>query len=817
MQVLSSRIASVPLRVLTGIRFGVLGALLIGLGVPHRSAVLRANGAADEVRFFEQKIRPLLVEHCYECHSEETGEQQGGLLLDRQSGWIEGGETNKAVIPGEPDASLLVIAIGYEDDELQMPPDGRLDDEAIDLFRQWIRRGAQGPADDMGETEFSRLGDQDYLFDQATKHWAFQPIRAVSPGPLRTPPAQSSVNQSDRNLESRWGDREIDRFVWNAMHQVDLAPSGRADAATIVRRLTYDLTGLPPTFEQVVGFVDAAEVDFDEATSRLIDQLIESPAYGQHLGRLWLDVVRYADTDNDYRPDTRTPHYYPFAFSYRDYVVDSLNSDKPFDQFLKEQLAADLMGFPKGGPEMAALGFYATGPYANRAQTEAFDDWIDVTTRGLMGITVACARCHDHKFEPVPTADYYSLRGVFAAVARANPLDEKKQPLMTAYSAPDSEVKDYQRKRAAIDAKISAATGKKSKGNNRSVAEKIRETELAELLTFHPGAPARAMVVNERGKPPESFIFVRGDAAARGDAVPRRFLQVLDPSQVEFPKDKSGRLELAQKIASSQNPLTARVFVNRVWGQLIGSHLVATPSDFGLQGSPPTHPELLDWLANDFVRHGWSVKHLVRRIVSTETYRQSSRFRESAAAIDAENTWSWRANRKHLSIEAIRDSMLLVSGQLNRRVGGHAEHLWGKDYTRRRAIYGFINRFNLDPTLRAFDFPAPVQSQPARGESIVAQQALFTLNAPFVVDQAAAIVSSESFLRFEADTEKTEDLFRVILGREPAANEVARALKLVEFQQRFQQPDQKPSRFINSPWPLIAQALLMSNEFQYVD
>jgi hypothetical protein len=445
------------------------------------------------------------------------------------------------------------------------------------------------------------------------------------------------------------------------------------------------------------------------------------------------------------------------------------------------------------------------------------DDWIDVTTRGLLGLTVACARCHDHKFEPVPTADYYSLRGVFAAVSRVDPLAEDKQPLLKTYSPKESDVNDYEQKRAEIDKKIRDAAGKKANANNRLISQKIRETELAELLLSHPGAPARAMVVTERNKPPQSYVFVRGDATSPGDPVPRRFLRVLDPEQVEFPDDVSGRLELANQIASPSNPLTARVFVNRIWGHLIGSHLVATSSDFGLQGSPPTHPELLDWMANDFLNHDWSVKHLVRRIVSSQTYQQSSRSRSAAAELDPENTWLWRANRKRLSIEAIRDSMLDVSDQLDTRLGGHAERLWGQDYTRRRAIYGFINRFNLDPTLRAFDFPAPVQTQPARGESIVAFQALFTMNSPFVIDQASVIAEREAFSQIETDQARIQYLFRTILGRNPTSEESSRAFQLVEFQQRFQNPDRPSTRFIDSPWPLLAQALLMSNEFQYVD
>lgn len=766
-----------------------------------------AAGSSDELRFFEQKIRPLLVEHCYECHSEEAGEQQGGLLLDRRSGWIEGGDTNKAVVPGEPDASLLVTAIRYDNEDLQMPPEKRLDDEAIALIEQWVKRGAHGPSDDLGETEFSRLGDQEYLAEQAAGHWAFQPVRPVAADTIE--PAAGK--------HARWNDQAIDRYVFDSLREAGLTPSPQTDAATLIRRLTFDLTGLPPSFEQVAAFCEDAKVDVDRAASQLIDELLQSPEFGQHLGRLWLDVVRYADTDNNYRPDTRTPHYHPFAFSYRDYVVESLNADKPYNQFLKEQMAADLMGFGPDSPEIAALGFLATGPYSSRAQAEALDDWIDVTTRGLMGMTVACARCHDHKFEPVPTADYYSLRGVFAALSRISPLDEKRQPLLTSYAPTESQRHDFEKKRSAIEAKINDATGKKAKGNNRSISQKIRETELAELLTFHPGAPARAMVVTERGNPPASYIFVRGDATARGAEVSRHFLSVLDSEQEAFPSSVSGRLELAEKIASPDNPLTARVLVNRVWGHLVGSHLVATTSDFGLQGSPPTHPRLLDWLADDFMRHNWSIKHLVRQIVSSRSYQQSSRSRSDAVELDPENRWLWRANRKHLLIEAIRDSMLAVSGELDRRVGGHPERLWGKDYSHRRAIYGFINRFNLDPTLRAFDFPAPVQTQPARGESIVAQQTLFTLNSPFVIDRAAVLASDEAFAKLKSDQDRITSLFRTILGRDPAAVEIARAMKVVEFQQRFENPARKPSRLIDSPWPLLAQGLLMSNEFQYVD
>jgi hypothetical protein len=502
----------------------------------------------------------------------------------------------------------------------------------------------------VGETAFSRLGDQGYLFEQAASHWSFQPIASITL-PQATDPA--------------WNQNPIDRFVFTGLSKDRLSPSPLADSRVLIRRLYYDLTGLPPTMAVVEKFVADAKI-FHEATMRqAFESLLDTPAYGQHIARMWLDVARYADTDSAYRPDTRTPHYFPFAFTYRDYVIESFNVDKPFDQFVKEQLAADLMGFESTAPEIAALGFLAVGPHANRAAAEALDDWIDLTTRGLMGVSVACARCHDHKYEPIPTADYYSLRGVFASITRPSPLDEERLPLLTGYEPNATDLADYQKKRSAIDKKIKAAAGKRTGGNNRSVATKIRETELAQLLLFHPGAPAHAMVVTEKRSQPASFIHIRGDAAVRGDSVPRRFLKLIDSEQASFPDETSGRLQLAEKIADRANPLTARVIVNRVWGHVMGSHLVGTPSDFGLQGHRPTHPELLDWLTADFMAHNWSIKRLVKTIVASRTYQQQSLHRDSMVAIDPLNRQLWRATRKHLSIEALRDSLLSVAGTLD--------------------------------------------------------------------------------------------------------------------------------------------------------
>lgn len=594
-----------------------------------------------------------------------------------------------------------------------------------------------------------------------------------------------------------------------------MSPSSPANARALLRRLHYDLTGLPPNFDQVSEFVQSTShnAEFEP----YVDQLLSSAEYGQHFARLWLDVVRYADTDSFYRPDTKTPHYFPFAFTYRDYVIEAFASDKPYDQFIKEQLAADLMGFSPGSPEIAALGFLAVGPHANRATTEALDDWIDLTTRGLMGITVACARCHDHKYEPVPTTDYYALRGVFAALTRLDPLDDSKLPSISGYVPAPSDVEDFERQRAAIEAEIAAAAGRTNKGNNLPIPTKIRETKLAELLAFHPGGPAHAMIVTEKKNPPAAFVFLRGDAAARGERVERRFLQILAPEMQPYPEDASGRLQLAEQIVSAENPLTARVLVNRIWQSLIGSALVETDSDFGLQGAAPTHPELLDWLAADFVDNGWSIKHLVRTIVTSRTYQQSSAHRPQMAARDPQNAMLWRANRKHLSIESLRDSLLEVTGQLDHRCLGRPEPLWGEEATRRRATYGFINRFNLDPTLRAFDFPTPMQTQPARGESIVAPQALFLMNSPIVIEQAATATRLPRFGECDSDALRVDALFQIILQRTATKHEVMRAMKFLDVQRSMERRVKPAKRSLGNAWELVAHSLLMSNEFQYVD
>ncbi|MEM7145645.1 MAG: PSD1 and planctomycete cytochrome C domain-containing protein [Verrucomicrobiota bacterium] len=758
---------------------------LIAMGIAGLACLFPLEGVAEGGKdgggatFFERRVRPILVEHCYECHSEAEDERKGGLLLDRETGWLEGGDSGKAVVPGNLDGSLLIAAVRYADSDLEMPPKYELDEGEVKLLEQWVARGAPGPADDMGDTEFSQLGDQEFIFGKAREHWAFRPLAKVEPVEVDHP---------------RWNGTAIDRLLYTAMAEEGLSPSPRAGEAVLKRRLAYDLTGLPPAGGEggdLEGYVD---------------DLLGSPRFGEHFARMWLDVARYADTANTYRADTKTPHYYPWAFTYRDYVIEAFNEDKPYGEFVKEQLAADLMGLREDAPELAALGFIGVSPYRDMSD-DFVDDAIDVTFRGFLGMTAACARCHDHKYEPIPTADYYSLYGVFRSVKRPAPWDVEEFPVILGYDPGPKQESDYEMKRAAVDEKIVEAGDKKRGGNNRSVAEEIRQTELAELFLFHDGAPARAMSVKEAGKPVEPAIFIRGEPGSRGDRVPRRFLKILDEEQTAFPAKASGRMEIAERIVDEGNPLTARVFVNRVWGALMGTYLVDTPSDFGLQGSGPSHPELLDWLAGEFLASGGSLKHLVKVIVSSEAYRQRSRERDDMAANDPENVNYWRANSKRLTIEELRDSLLAVSGELDLRMRGRSAPLWGEGHTKRRSVYGYINRFNLDPTLRNFDFPSPIQSQGKRTEDIVAPQALFTMNSPFVIDRAKELVASLDFGDGVNRQERIDAIFERVLQRKSDEGEREKFGRFIDLQR---------DRGVHA-WPLVAQAVMMSNEFLYVD
>ncbi len=672
--------------------------------------------------FFERRIRPVLVEHCFACHSAAAKPPQGGLRLDTAAGLRAGGDSGPAIAAGRPDDSLLVAALRYQ--SLEMPPSGKLTDAVIADFEQWIAAGALDPRID------APPGDGAGEHADARDHWAFQRPAKADP-PATGGEADHGDAQAPDGAARTLG--EVDRFVEAKLRQAGLRLAPPAEARTLLRRLSYDLTGLAPTADELDDF--AARCN-DEAYAAAVDRLLASPRFGERWGRFWLDVARYADTKGYVFEEDRN---YPAAYKYRDWVIGAFNSDVPFDRFVVAQLAADQLDDPTARP---AMGFLTLGRRFLNNPHDINDDRIDLITRGLMGLTTACARCHDHKFDPIPTADYYSLYGVLA--------------------------------------------------NSKE--------------TFSDDMPP---LLEDGDRPVEQVVFLRGQPGNRGPVVSRHFLSCLTEGEPQPFARGSGRLELAESIASRDNPLTARVWVNRIWAHLFGRGIVATASDFGTRGEPPTHPELLDWLAVAFMDDGWSTKRMIRRLVLSQAYRQASTVEDDArragVAADPENRLLWRMNRRRLDLEAFRDSLLAAAGRLDLAMGGPSVKLTEPPFPARRAVYGFIERQNLPAFFRTFDFANPNVHTPARPQTASPQQALFLLNSPFVLEQARAL--AERSAGDGTDFERLARLYRYALGRGPTLAEAADA-------HEFLSSAGNPSR---ERWEELAQVLLMCNEFMFVD
>lgn len=1045
--------------------------------------------ADDEggIEFFETKIRPVLVQRCYECHSAEANKSEGGLRLDSREGLLQGGDNGPAIVAGAPDESLLLSAIKYED--FEMPPAGRVADSIADDFAKWIEIGAPDPREGEAKSE-----DGEIDFEEAARFWAFQAPRKSDLPTVR---------------DSAWPLNEIDLFVLARMEQESLRPVRTTDKRELLRRATFDLIGLPPTLEETEAFLAD---DSPDAYARLIDRLLASPHYGERWGRHWLDVARYAEDQAHtfgVRPNSE-------AWRYRQWVIDALNDDMAYDQFVRMQIAGDQLDETLGYDRFVALGYFGLGAvyYKNsdkaKAEADELDDRVDTLTRGFLGLTVSCARCHDHKFDPIPTSDYYSLAGIFdssplasvpltepdvvkaydegqkrieiakAAVADRTrelresfaeasvdtvsehllairtrraakvrdeslsredlaqstglsatsmrlweeflesdkakrhapfaewlalaeptarpPTDDDRQVAERAANAVERTIQDVIAKKdgrpgattdpessptteplfasppitrespsVEIDVALngsrelylvisdagdgnscdhadwidpvlvtndgeirltdlkwrSATAGYGSVNLNRSVAgEPLRigdsafvngigthapcviaydlplgalrfratagldvsgtgqgsgatvtfavfdatppktfvtssddqakdavdskitkaETELlkdvfgdgglfrlsdtefdaalsderkAELATLKstletvtreapPMYPVAHAIRDDR--PKDMHVFIRGNPARKGEVAPRRFLRILESETPEPYVSGSGRRELADDIASDANPLTARVLVNRVWQHHFGRGIVSTPSNFGRLGDPPSHPELLDWLTVDFMEHGWSIKHLHRRIMLSATYRLSSEYDSRNAEIDGDARYLWRMNRRRLDVEAWRDSLLSVSGELDRTIGGENGSLQGN----RRTVYAKISRHQLDELLRIFDFPDANVTSEKRTVTTAPQQQLFVLNSDFVVQRANALVER---LRTDgaSDEERIERAFRLLFSRPPSEEEMRVGLEFL-VASASDAEDQKLD-----PWRQYAQALLSLNEFLYVD
>ena len=742
---------------------------------------------AEQVEFFEKSVRPILAEHCYGCHGAKK--QQSGLRLDTADGARKGTQEGPVIVPGDAEKSSLIRAVRRKGDA-PMPPDSELTNEQVATLEQWVQMGAPYPA-----TAVAAMAD-------AKKHWAFQKVTDPPvPGPAANP---------------------IDAFIVAKLAENKLAPMPRADKRTLARRAYFDLTGLPPTADEL----DAFEKDLDpKAYEKLIDKLLASPHYGERWGRYWLDVARYADSKGYVFTEDRN---YPYAYTYRDYVIRSFNEDKPFDRFVIEQLAADKLPLGDDKRPMAAMGFLTVGRRFSNNIHDITDDRIDVVTRGLMGLTVTCARCHDHKFDPIPAADYYSLYGVFASSNEPKDLPQIGEPedkkafekFLAEHGKLEQAVADERAKRtAAKKAGVNALTGGLGfQPNDRRLLNRADKNELDKLQkkadefkAKSPAAPPRAMVMTDNPQPVQQVVFLRGNPNNHGPKVPRQMPAVVGYKRSPFTAG-SGRLEMARAIASKDNPLTARVFVNRVWTWHFGQGLVRTPSDFGLRAEPPTHPELLDWLTSRFVEDGWSVKKLHRRIMLSDAYTRGSVTSPDAARLDPDNRWLSHQNRKRHDFEAMRDSLLAVSGQLDRTVYGRSVDLFKPPFSPRRAVYAYIDRQNLPGTFRAFDLASPEQHTPQRFVTTVPQQALFLLNSPFVTDAARAVVKRPEVVKATDSATKVMAVYRAVLSRPPTTDEAELAKAFVTT------AEQSETKLGHLPaWEQLAQVLLLSNEFAFAD
>ena len=636
-----------------------LALLTTALAIP--TSVVKQNPTPEQAAFFEAKIRPILVNQCQSCHGKS--QQLGGLRLDSADALRKGGDSGPAVVAGNPDASLLVKAV-RQSGPLKMPQGGKLSPSEVADIEGWVRMDAPWPAS---------LGKKPALL------WSLQPVGRIAPPSIR---------------DKAWVSNPIDTFVLSKIEAAKLTPAQPADRHTLLRRVTYDLTGLPPTVSEMDGFLTDRSPN---AYEKVVDRLLVSPRYGERWARHWLDVARYADTKGYVFEEDRT---YPNAYTYRDWVIKALNEDMPYDRFIIDQLAADRLPEVQNGVDkrpLAALGFLTVGRRFLNQQPDIIDDRIDVTMRGFQAFTVGCARCHDHKFDPIPTQDYYSLYAVFASSEeRTAPISEKwiRDPweLYNSQLTSDqtairdlivTQVKRLRQEKTSPEIKQvlqALRVEQVPDGNNLAKlssafepAERTRlaslQASLARLKLNAPRTPEFAMAMTDRSNPADGFVFKRGNPGNHGEPAPRRFLLALTKPGTERThwSADSGRLELAQAIASKDNPLTARVFVNRVWQHLFGTGIVRTASDFGHQGERPTDPALLDYLAATFMENGWSIKKLQRLIVTSATYRQSSAVSPSAAEFDPENRLWSHANRRRLDLEEMRDSMVAASGQLDLR------------------------------------------------------------------------------------------------------------------------------------------------------
>jgi hypothetical protein len=792
---------------------------------PSDPALHEAVITPDQEQFFEAKIRPVLVTQCGKCHSKTAEKLRGGLRLDSREGLRKGGNSGPAIVPGQPDESALIRAIRYNDEDLQMPPKGKLPNGVVADFEAWIRMGAPDPRTEAAPAPTGRTSAD---LAKAREFWSFRSPKKSSP-PM--------VKRSD------WPHGDIDCFLLTELEAHGLSPVGDADRARLLRRVTFDLSGLPPTPKELDAFLADKSPG---AFAKVVDRLLASARFGERWGRHWLDVARYAESSG------KTNFTYPQAWRYRDWAIASFNADKTYDQFVREQIAGDLLSADDDGTranQIIATGFLALGSKAHDAEIrgqfvlDLVDEQIEATTRAFLGLTVACARCHDHKLDPILQRDYYALSGIFRSTQtcsgtlagvfpnfNASPLIElpagANVPSAVPALAPEQRAAMEDRLAALIRERDAIPPGEANRDRLRRSNSMIA-TLRHRLLVDRPGSSPRAfaMGVRERDEPIDSPLYVRGELDQPGAVVPRGLVRVLCDESSASIASGSGRRELADWLASPSNSLTARVMVNRVWLHLFGRGLVPTPDNFGAAGARPSHPELLDTLSVDFMNDGWSIKRLIRRVVLSRAYGLDSAHDPRNFEADPDNVFVWRMSKLRLEAEAVRDALLFVGGRLATgpppgsavaRVGeGLAKFIRvdGLDSSdMHRSVYLPVIRDRVLDSLALFDFADPSLVTGERAMTTGPAQALYFLNGPLVIQQAEAL--ADRVRAVEGDETHRVDLAnRIALARGPTAAETDRALA---FQRKFaaRVGGNDPAR---RAWSAFCQALLAGAEFRYRD
>ena len=832
----------------------ILGPLLVAALLISCSRVSAQESSTDGVEFFEKNIRPLLVRRCYSCHSKKAGKAEGGLVLDSKVGWQRGGERGAAVVPRDVDASLLVSAVRYADADLQMPPDNRLTETEVAVLERWVAMGAPDPRTEEPTTSTNSFVPSDPVAGR--RHWAFRPLTA----------AQVPEIQGDS-----WSRTDIDAFVVEKLTANSLSPSPDADRRSLVRRLYFQLIGLPPSPKQVSDFLNDSRPD---AVARLVDQLLESPQFGVRWGRHWLDLARYADSNG-----LDENFLFREAWRYRNWVIEAVNADMPFDRFLLEQIAGDILPFDsieQRDRQRIASGFLVIGPKVLLGNSpderimDVADEQMDTIGKAVLGQTLGCARCHDHKFDPIPTADYYALAGIFTSTRvmetrymlgqqrnmerliglgadgakldneyetywreskqRQERLKQGKQALELLQKNDAAAFTEFLKKHAGVVAESSKDTTVAIEERVKAQQQRVAELEAAAKA---PPIPPRAMIAEESDKPANEHIRLAGQFDERRDEVSRGFLTVFGAPDEDIPDGQSGRLQLARWLTdenSGAGRLAARVMANRIWKHLIGRGIVRTVDNFGRTGEPPTHPELLDYLARRFIDSGWSTKSLVREIALSRTFAMASTHDDASDTADPENRWLWRAHRRRLEPEAFRDAMMSIAGTLDLTpvdstvsyLGDQATAV-GKNENRRRtdfpcrSVYLPVIRNDLPEVFDAFDFADPHATTGLRPQTMVATQGLFTLN-----DESVMQAAEETAKKLLADNHQlsNEDivarLYKLVLNSVPDQGERNDVLAFVSTIMGSSEAADEKDR-AHQAWTMACHALFASSRFQILE